>query len=214
MNPRSGMRRRRSGWSRRCVPGFGKVPGSRLIALGTRASDEQHWFSRALGFARRIRRFTPRRRTRRRFGSRRSGGLIRLSITFRALKARILAEIVDARRDPDALASFKALRLNQGVADTDRAVLIDSAAWSDAEALEGRRSGPFVLGVDLGQNAAMSAAAAYWKGGDLEAVAVFPEVPGLAERGLSRRRGRVVCEDGRRAGSCSRRGGACLISRV
>ena len=164
--------------------GLGKVPGSRLIALGTRASDEQHWFSRALVSApysqihaapddappfwlRTIRRANP-------------------SVDhLPSLKARILAEIVDARRDPDALASFKALRLNMGVADTDRQVLIDSAAWSDAEALEGRRSGPYVLGVDLGQNAAMSAAAAYWRGGDLEAVAVFPELPGLAERGLA-----------------------------
>ena len=42
-----------------------------------------------------------------------------------------------------------------------------------------------MLGIDLGQNAAMSAAAGYWPAtGTLEALAVFPEVPGLAERGL------------------------------
>ena len=164
--------------------GLGKVPGSRLIALGTRAADETHWFSRALVsspysqihaardsdppfWLRTIRRANP------------------SHDHLPSLAARIQAEIVDARRDPDALASYKALRLNMGVADVDRAVLIDSAAWSDAEGLEGRRSGPYVLGLDLGQSAAMSAAAAYWRGGDLEAVAVFPEVPGLAARGLA-----------------------------
>ena len=40
-------------------------------------------------------------------------------------------------------------------------------------------------GLDLGQNAAMSAAAAYYRDGTLEAVACFPELPSLAERGLA-----------------------------
>ena len=42
-----------------------------------------------------------------------------------------------------------------------------------------------VLGLDLRQNAAMSAAAAYVRDGTLEAVACFPELPSLAERGLA-----------------------------
>ena len=42
------------------------------------------------------------------------------------------------------------------------------------------------LGIDLGQNAAMSAAAAYWpESGALDCFAVFPELPSLAERGLA-----------------------------
>ena len=41
-----------------------------------------------------------------------------------------------------------------------------------------------MLGIDLGTNAAMSAASAYFKSGELEAVACFPELPSLAERGL------------------------------
>ena len=86
------------------------------------------------------------------------------------------AEIVDARNDPDALASFKALRLNLGVADIDRAVLLDAGAWKRAAGLpepEPSRGG-YVLGVDLGTSAAMSAAAAYHRSGWLDAVAVFP----------------------------------------
>ena len=42
----------------------------------------------------------------------------------------------------------------------------------------------YVLGIDLGQNAAMSAASAYFADGRLEALAIFPELPTLAERGL------------------------------
>ena len=48
----------------------------------------------------------------------------------------------------------------------------------------GKRSPDFVLGLDLGQNAAMSAAAAYHRTGELEALAMFPEIPSLGERGL------------------------------
>ena len=45
-----------------------------------------------------------------------------------SLKARILEEREEARHDPDALASFKALRLNMRVSDVDRAVLLVNAA--------------------------------------------------------------------------------------
>ena len=165
--------------------GLGKVPGSRLIALGTRPADDGHWFARMLRTAgyrqvhaagpgdppfqvRTIRRANP--------------SLDHLP----SLKARIRQEITDAKIDPDSLASFKALRLNQGVSDVARSVLVDADAWARAEGIEWRgRSGGYVLGLDLGTSAAMSAAAAYWRGGSLDAVACFPEVPSLRERGLS-----------------------------
>ena len=166
--------------------GLGKVPGSRLIALGTRPADQTHWFARLLKSAayaqvhaarpddppfwmRTIRRANP-------------------SVDhLPSLKARIQAEIVDARNDPDALASFKALRLNLGVADIDRAVLLDTAAWKRAAGLPEPEPvrGSYVLGVDLGTSAAMSAAAAYHRSGWLDAVAVFPAQPDLRRRGLA-----------------------------
>ena len=166
--------------------GLGKVPNSRLIALGTRPADESHWFARMLKSAdysqvhaarpddppfwmRTIRRANP-------------------SVDhLPSLKARITAEIRDAKIDPDALASFKALRLNLGVADVDRAVLLDAEAWKRAAGLpepEPTRGG-YVLGVDLGTSAAMSAAAAYHRSGWLDAVAVFPRHPDLRRRGLA-----------------------------
>ena len=82
---------------------------------------------------------------------------------------------------------FKALRLNQGIGDVRRSVLIDGDTWASAErdALPDMR-GRYALGLDLGQNAAMSAAAAFFPDtGRLEAVAAFPEYPSLAARGLA-----------------------------
>ena len=166
--------------------GLGKVPGSKLIALGTRPADESHWFARLLTTAsysqchaarpddppfriRTIRKANP-------------------SVEhLPSLKARILEEVKDARIDPDALASYRALRLNQGVSDVSRAVLLDAGAWKVATALPEPDipSAEYVLGIDLGQNAAMSTAASYRFDGRLDAVAVFPEVPALAGRGLA-----------------------------
>ena len=110
------------------------------------------------------------------------------------LEATIRDEARDARVDPDALASFRSLRLNQGTADTARSVLLDADAWKRATALPGpdaEQRGGYCLGLDLGTSAAMSAAAAYHRDGRLEAVAMFPEIPSLAERGLADGCGRL-----------------------
>ena len=164
--------------------GLGKVPGSKLVALGTRSADPGHWFSRMLLSA-----------PYSQIHAARSGDPDFWKRTIRranpslghlpSLEARIRSEIVDARRDPDALAGFRALRLNLGVADTESRVLLAVEEYERACALPRReRGGSYVLGLDLGTSAAMSAAAAYFEGGDLEAVACFPELPTLAERGL------------------------------
>ena len=164
--------------------GLGKSPGSRLIALGTRPATADHWFARLLktaGYAqahaarpddppfhvRTIRRANPSWEH------------------LPSLRARILLEIADARRDPDALASFKALRLNMGTMETEVALLVDADLWARIEG-DAPRQGRCVWGADLGTSAASSAVAAYWPAsGRLECVAAFPGVPTLAERGLS-----------------------------
>ena len=112
------------------------------------------------------------------------------------LAAVIRQEAQDARIDPSALQSFRALRLNQGAADVVSSVLVDAATWRLAMGLPapGERTREYVLGIDLGQNAAMSAAAAYFRSGELEAVAVFPELPGLGERGLADGMGRLYLD--------------------
>lgn len=169
------------------VTGMGKIPGSRMIALGTQSADSGHWFARMLrggelGYVQThaARKGDPpfQRRTWKRGNP---------SLDFMPhLEARIRSEAAKAKRDPSLMAAFCALRLNTGTADTLRSTLLDAGTWERIEVAEApERGGPWVLGIDLGQNAAMSAAAGYWPAtGTLEAFAVFPEVPGLAERGL------------------------------
>ena len=166
---------------------LGKIPESRLIALGTRAASELHPFEKLLS----------------------SGGadysqvhaaldsdkpfLVRTwkranpSLSHMPDLRRVIAkEAKRAARDSSLLPSFEALRLNKGVSDVSQAVLIEAATWRRAESPERPAiKGGYVLGVDLGTNAAMSAAAAYQpQSGALDCFAVFPEKPSLAERGL------------------------------
>ena len=86
-----------------------------------------------------------------------------------------------------------------GVSDVLEQWLLDPAVW---ERLEGDapRDGRYVLGVDLGTSAAMSAAAAFWPDtGALESVAMFPELPDLQERGLRDGVGQLYMNCARRA---------------
>ena len=165
--------------------GLGKVPGSRLVALGTRPADEAHWFARMLAGTADYSQCHAARPNdppfHRRTWRRANPSLDHLP----SLLAKLIEESEDARRDPDALASFRALRLNQGTDDTSRSVLIDAGTWTALDVPDGDDRGGHVLGVDLGTSAAMSAVAGYWPSGRLEAVACFPETPSLAERGLA-----------------------------
>ena len=178
--------------------GLGKVPGSRLIALGTRPADEGHWFAKAL-----------------------AGGYAYVQVhaadvadppfqrkTWRKanpsldampdLEERIRAEADDAKKDPSLLANFQALRCNTGTSDTLQATLLDAGTWEKIEG-EAERIGGYVLGIDLGSSAAMSAAAGYWpESGRLEALACFPRQPGLSERGLRDGVGRRYLDMARR----------------
>ena len=103
-----------------------------------------------------------------------------------ALRKRLAKAAKKARRDPDELAAFRALNLNQGTADTLTQMLVDADRWKRAESGVFDASGRYALGVDLGATNAMSAAAGYWPDtGALEAVACFPVEPSLEERGLA-----------------------------
>ena len=162
---------------------LGKIPGSVLLAIGTRPDDAAHWFCRLLE---------------------------RNGITYAAdadadpflpatwhaanpslahfpsLRAVYQREADEARADPSLLPAFKALRLNLGTADHEIAVLIDAEAWQRCEVdiLPAAR-GPAVWGVDLSGGDALAAIACYHRdGGRLEALAALPALPDdLAERG-------------------------------
>ena len=81
-----------------------------------------------------------------------------------------------------------------GGSDVLQSYLMEAADWQRIEADDVARTGPFILGIDLGTSSAMSAAAGYWPAtGRLESIACFPEEPGLAERGLADGVGPLVC---------------------
>ena len=163
--------------------GLGKVPGSRLIALGTRPAASGHWFSRMLreaAYAQSHAAPMPAKPFQRRTWRRANPSMDRLP----SLLERIEAEAGEARRDPSLLASFRALRLNMGTSDVSETVLIDVELWASIEG-EAALEGAPVWGVDLGTSAAQSAVAAFWpRTGALRCLAAFPEDPSLDERGL------------------------------
>ena len=188
----------------------GKIPGSRALWLGTRPSSPEHPFEVALrggvGYAQVHAARPDDPRFRRATWKRANPGLDALP----DLEAVIRQEAARARRDPAALASFEALRLNLGVADTVEAVLLSAGTWAGIEADDapGRgQGGPYVLGLDLGTSAAQSAACAFWPAsGALDAFACFPELPTLAERGLADGVGRLYTD-------CFRRGELVMAGR-
>ena len=187
--------------------GLGKVPGSRLVALGTRPESEDHWFARMLageaGYAQV-------------HAARREDPPFQLRTIKRAnpswdalpsLRARLLQEREEARISPDALASWRALRLNLGEPDTHRALILSADLWSSIEG-EAEAAGPCVWGIDLGASSAQSAVASYWPAtGRLECVSAFPTIPDLSERAVKdgvgqlyhscRDRGELILTEGR-----------------
>lgn len=189
------------------VTSMGKIDGSRMIALGTRSSDPLHWFeamfTNSADYAQvhAAREDDPPFQRRTWFRANPS-----LSI-MPALERRIRKEAADAKRDPSLLAAFRALRLNLGTDDTLQDTVLDAGTWQGAEG-EAERRGPYVLGVDLGGSASMSAAAAYWPAsGAFDAFGCFPRDPDLRVRGLRdgvgrlyqdmHRRGELVLAGGR-----------------
>ena len=187
--------------------GLGKVPNSKMIALGTRPADRGHWFAKMLEGDRAIC-----------YAARPSDPPFQVRTWRKAnpsfdhlpsLAAEIRDEAAAAKRDPVSLAGFRALRLNLGVADTEVQVLLDPDLWAASEGLA-PMDGPCVWGVDLGTSAAQSAVAGYWpETGRLDCLAAFPRTPELAERGLRDGVGRLYLECEKR-GELIQAGGAAV----
>ena len=166
------------------VTAQGKLPDSRIIALGTRPSDSEHWFEKMLVGTADYSQVHAADKDDPPF-SRRTWAKANPSMkAMPDLRIAIERGAVKAKQDPSALASFEALRLNLGTADVVRQVLLSAETWARIEgdaAMEGRPT----WGIDLGTSAAQSAVSAYWPStGRLECLAAFPAEPGLAERGL------------------------------
>ena len=164
---------------------MGKIPNAKMIAIGTRPSSQDHPFAVMLNGGAGYSQIHAAQEKDPPFHVR-TWRKANPSLTVMPdLKEQLRREAELAKRDPDRLASFKALRLNMGTSDTSESFLFDPAKW---EALEGDvpMLGSPVFGVDLGTNASQSAIAAYWPlSGRLDVLAAFPRTPSLADRGIA-----------------------------
>ncbi len=165
---------------------LGKLPGQRLLLIGTRApAPENGWWPSLLesgSFGRQhvelvaapddapwdswttIRKVNP---------------LVSVSAE---LRKTTLAERDEARRNQSLIPAFRAFRLNQMV-ETTKAVLVPAETWRRVEAREvPPREGKPILGLDLGSERSWSGAWALWSNGRAEAYALAPGIPDLAER--------------------------------
>ena len=91
-------------------------------------------------------------------------------------------ERAEARRDSRLKARFLSYRLNVPTAD-EATTLLTVDDWQQAldRAVAPRRGHP-IVGIDLGAGRAWSAAVALWETGRVEAMAVAPGIPAIAEQ--------------------------------
>ncbi len=165
---------------------LGKLPGQRLVLIGTRAPAEiGNWWPSLIDG-----------------GTGKGTHVTELSApvdapwdawqTIRAvnplvgvnpdLKKTILRERDDARRDELQRPAFKAFRLNQSV-EVYRSSLIEAEKWRRVEARPvPEREGRAIVGIDLGAERSWSAAWCVWPNGRSECYAVCPGIPDLAAR--------------------------------
>ena len=165
---------------------LGKRSGSRVLFVGTRASNSEHFFSRLLGesdpsvyaqtHAAHPSASPYAVKTWRQANPGLDHGMPDIDV--------LRAEARLAKRDPAELATFRALRLNQGVSEVETQHLIAAQTWREVEVAHlPPAEGPCAWGIDLGGTAAFSACAAYWPmSGRLEGFVACGNDPVLPER--------------------------------
>ena len=182
---------------------LGKIPGSRLVCLGTRPDDSGHFFSRLLLKPQSLVYAAPRFREIEtpdgemeyaeipldQLGSEELVKAANPALDyFPALRQTIQTEFEDALSEPSLMASYRALRLNQGISDIAQNSVLDSEhvitceeRWTE---LKESRKGQYILGLDLGGGTSMTGACGYWPvTGGAELLAAFPADPELQKRG-------------------------------
>lgn len=164
---------------------LGKIPGARLLIIGTRSDHSDHFFSRILRDSAASRTYAADKEDDPQSPETWKKANPSMS-HFPTLRDAIAREASDAEKDPQLLHSFRALRLNLGVSDTREAYVMEPETWERCEvAALPKRAGGYALGVDLGGSAAMSACAAYWpRSRRLEVAAAFSRLPSLERRAL------------------------------
>ena len=88
-------------------------------------------------------------------------------------------------RGGSTLTAFRLYNRNERVSGETRDVLLTTDEWLACEVADlPPRSGPVVIGIDLGGSASMTAAAFYWpESSRLECLGTFPSKPSLLDRG-------------------------------
>lgn len=88
-------------------------------------------------------------------------------------------------RGGSSLTTFRLYNRNERVSGETRDMLLTVDEWLACETDDlPPRSGPVVIGIDLGGSASMTAAAYYWPDtGRLECLGTFPSMPSLLDRG-------------------------------
>ena len=168
--------------------GLGKVPGSRIVAIGVRPGDDSNWFARMLSEPARGRyrltysvpRGTP------------PEVLLQKTTWLKAnpsarhwptLARAIAKDAADAKRDSRKLAHFRSRRANQGTCDIERSHLIEPDVWDEAGKSPPDRDGSPVIAFDIGGSRSGSACVAAWpRTGRAEALQLFPNIPNLSDR--------------------------------
>lgn len=169
--------------------GLGKIEGARMLTLGTRADRSDSPWEQAIRIADVAHIYAAGQ-----------GDPIFQKRTWQKANPTLRAEGFDqllqvyyadakrAKQDPDMLQSFKALRLNQGVSEIRESFVLDIDAYE--RCIVPKRdhfiTDPYVLGLDLGSTAAMSAASAYDLSTKcLDVFAMLPNKPALIDRELA-----------------------------
>ena len=171
---------------------LGKQKDSRLIAVGTRSDDPEHWFSELFETSGNAGVYgqlhTP------------SQGIDQFSSEairaanpayeyFPMLHDKIKEDREKAmRKGGRALRIWRALRLNMGTAiEENREPLVAVENWEGCKVNTlPAREGPVALAFDLGGSSSMTTFACYWpECGRLEVYGAFPSDPNLSERGVN-----------------------------
>lgn len=162
---------------------LGKIPGSRMMVIGTRSANADHWFERLLQGGADYAQMHAARPTDPLFHAR---TWHRANPSLKFMPARLAAVrklAAKAKDDPDALASFKHFELNMGTPPQTDAELLSADLWESVEG-DAETSGSYVLGLDLGGSVSQSAAVGYWPlTGAVRCIVGYPATPNLSERG-------------------------------
>ena len=166
--------------------GLGKLPGARLLVIGTQSEDADHFFSSLLDRRRGMSDYSQLHAADKSADpyKRPQWHAANPSLKyFPSLLAEYVRDAKAAQNDDGERAAFLSLRLNLGTSTVARRELVSVDDWSNIEG-DAPADGPYILAADCGDVGALTAFAGFWPAtGRLEVLGCFPAVPDLLARG-------------------------------